>query len=56
VTQCSDPDCIGCITECYVKAMKAVGCDAQIIFDCVMDELRQTPEGGFEVELEGTVH
>jgi hypothetical protein len=44
------------MTETYVNAMKAVGCDEQIIFDCVLDELRVNPKGGFEVELEGTVH
>ena len=53
---CPDPNCPGCMTEIFVKAMKDAGCDEQIIFNCVLDELRQTPAGGFEVELEGTVH
>jgi hypothetical protein len=57
---CSDVDCPGCITEAYVNAMKAVGCDSELIFHAVMDNLRSHPDGGFEVTLEtvsdGTVH
>jgi hypothetical protein len=40
--------------------MKAVGCDSELIFHAVMDNLRSHPDGGFEVTLEtvsdGTVH
>jgi hypothetical protein len=57
---CDDPNCPGCMTECYVNAMKAIGCDAEIIFHAVMENLRNNPEGGFEVTIttieEGTVH
>ena len=57
---CNDPDCPGCMTETYIKAMKAIGCDSEIIFHAVMDNLRNTPEEGFEVKIihveEGTVH
>jgi hypothetical protein len=54
---CDDPDCPGCITEAYVNAMKAVGCDSEVIFHAVMAELNSNPEDGFDVTiLEGTVH
>jgi hypothetical protein len=48
------------MTETYIKAMRAIGCDAEIIFHAVMDNLRNTSEDGFEVTIipveEGTVH